>query len=154
MIIFSCSKLYMPYKFITNLRTKWKREDNRLSTYHRKVTNCDCAEEKILYDTTECIKRKKTSTLTKFDTNGNSSYHFSYNTHHKNIVEGTNSRAACNVQKFSNSRFQTQGGVSSSSRIARLKYDTRRTTGELKQAGAARIDLHHVVKCEKKKCAK
>ena len=138
----------MPYKFITNLNTKWKLEktaNGKVFNYWRKVTDCSCniTNEKVLYSSTKCVKPKKSTNLTTFDSNGNTLYNFSYNTHHANLKKRI---VKCPDHKVKNSNpyFYQYGGVSSSSRIARLKYDAKRSSGD-KRGGATRIDRTHVV---------
>ena len=136
----------MPYKFITNLSTKWKLENiddanKKTFNYWRKVSDCDCTitNEKVFYDTTECTKPKKCTNLTKFDENGNTLYNFSYNTYHKKICP-----TKAHTVKNGNPYFYQYGGVSSSSRIARLKHDAKKCTKDCR-GGATRIDRTHVV---------
>ena len=147
----------MPYKFITNLSTKWKLEktDNgKTFNYWRKVSNCDCGEknslsatqkhtEKVFYDTTECTKPKKTNGLTKFDTEGKPTFNFSFNTYTRTLQKNIK-KCPDYKEKNSNPYFYQYGGVSSSSRIARLKHDAKKCTKDCR-GGATRIDRTHVV---------
>ena len=147
----------MPYKFITNLSTKNKQEktvNGRIFKYWRKVSNCDCAEEnslsatqkhteKVFYDSTECTKSKKTNNLTKFNDEGVPTFNFSFNTYTQMLQKKIKKCPDYKV-KNGNPYFYQYGGVSSSSRIARLKHDAKRSSGD-KRGGATRIDRTHVV---------
>ena len=125
----------MPYKFITNLRTKnklEKNEDGKVFNYWRKVTDCDCTttNEKVLYDSNDGCKdcspgyvAKKSTNLSKFN-EGKQIYNFSYNTYHKKFQKNCQN-ASCHTEKNGNPYFYQYGGVSSSSRIARLKHDAK-----------------------------
>ena len=137
----------MPYKFITNLSTKNKQEENNgmKFKYWRKVSNCDCniTNEKVFYDSTECTKPKKTTNLTKFNADGKPAFNFSFNTYTR-ILQKNIKKCPDYKEKNSNPYFYQYGGVSSSSRIARLKHDAKRSSGD-KRGTATRIDRTHVV---------
>jgi len=155
----------MPYKFITNLSTKNKQENpenGRIFKYWRKVSNCDCTEknsfsatqkhtEKVFSDFKggcphdPCCwpKPKKTNNLTKFNDEGVPTFNFSFNTYTQMLQKKIKKCPDYKV-KNGNPYFYQYGGVPSSSRIARLKHDAKRSSGD-KRGGATRIDRTHVV---------
>ena len=145
----------MPYKFITNLSTKNKQEETNgiIFKYWRKVSNCDCniTNEKVFSDFkggcphTPCCwpKPKKTTNLTKFNADGKPAFNFSFNTYTR-ILQKNIKKCPDYKEKNSNPYFYQYGGVSSSSRIARLKHDAKRSSGD-KRGTATRIDRTHVV---------
>lgn len=107
-----------------------------VAKYFRKTkTNANCKTTEVIkiIDCNACKKGKSSNPISKdYNTSYAQYLRSKCKLYEQGITPGscTNNENKCFVYKKSNNKFNTQGAVSSSSRLLRLKYNTVQTSGK------------------------